>query len=155
MNRNPLPAPTSPSTGSASSKRSRGSIICTASNAGLYPFPISPLYAASKAGVIALVRSAARVLARGDIQINALAPATLAPSKELFRSMTITPMEVLLRGVDMFLADPKLTGQVAEIHGNGTGADGGGSGVTIRPHHEFVDEASERNIEAFWDLGYA
>lgn len=72
--------------------------------------------------------------------------------------MTLTPMEVLLRGVDMFLADPKLTGQVAEIHGNGTGADdgdGGGSGVTIRPHHEFVDEASERNIEAFWDLGYA
>lgn len=58
----------------------------------------------------------------------------------------------------MFLADPSLTGQVAEIHGDGTGAEdggGGSGGVTIRPPHEFVDEASERNIEAFWGLGYA
>lgn len=56
----------------------------------------------------------------------------------------------------MFLADSSLTGQVAEIHGDGTGAEdggGGSGGVTIRPPHEFVDEASERNIEAFWGLG--
>lgn len=72
-------------------------------------------------------------------------------------------MSTLLRGVDMFLADPRLTGQVAEIHGDGggTGQDadgsggGGGGDVTIRPPHEFVDETSERNIEAFWGLGYA
>lgn len=66
--------------------------------------------------------------------------------------MTVTPMQVLLRGVDMFLADPSLTGQVAEIHGDGSDTS---KGVTIRPPHEFVDEASERNIEAFWGLGYA
>lgn len=56
---------------------SRGSIICTASNAGIYPFPVGPLYAASKAGVIAFVRSMAPVIARNKIQINALAPAVL------------------------------------------------------------------------------
>lgn len=57
---------------------SRGSIICTASNAGLYPFPVSPLYAAAKSGVIALVRGTARILERRNIQINALAPAVLS-----------------------------------------------------------------------------
>lgn len=56
---------------------SRGNIICTASNAGLYAFPVSPLYAASKAGVIGLVRSTAPILQRFKIRINALAPAVL------------------------------------------------------------------------------
>ena len=55
----------------------KGTIICTASNAGLYPFPTAPLYAASKAGVIGLVRSLGPLLERSNIQINALAPAVL------------------------------------------------------------------------------
>lgn len=59
------------------SESSRGNIICTASNAGLYAFPVSPLYAASKAGVIGLVRSTAPILAQQKIRINALAPAVL------------------------------------------------------------------------------
>lgn len=59
---------------------SRGAILCTASNAGLYPFPVAPLYAASKGGVVALVRSMARPLEREGIQINALAPAVLGTS---------------------------------------------------------------------------
>ncbi|KAI2780057.1 NAD(P)-binding protein [Daldinia loculata] len=59
---------------------SRGTIICTSSNAGLYPFPVAPMYAASKAGVIGLVRSLARVLERVNIRINALAPAVLGKS---------------------------------------------------------------------------
>jgi NAD(P)-dependent dehydrogenase (short-subunit alcohol dehydrogenase family) len=56
---------------------SKGSIICTASNAGIYPFPIAPLYAATKSGVIGLVRSLARSLQQERIQINALAPAVI------------------------------------------------------------------------------
>ncbi len=56
---------------------SKGTIICTASNAGLYPFPVAPLYAASKFGVIGLVRALARPLEKESIQINALAPAVL------------------------------------------------------------------------------
>lgn len=60
--------------------RSRGAIICTSSNAGIYPFPVAPLYAASKGGVIALVRSLGPALERSQIQINALAPAVLGTS---------------------------------------------------------------------------
>ena len=56
---------------------SRGLIVCTASNAGLYPFPVAPLYATSKFGVIGLVRSLALPLQRHGIQINGLAPAVL------------------------------------------------------------------------------
>ncbi|KAK4033291.1 hypothetical protein C8A01DRAFT_40264 [Parachaetomium inaequale] len=129
---------------------SRGSIICTASNAGLYPLPVAPLYAASKFGVVGLVRSTARVIEKANMQINALAPAVLdtniAPDKDLFRHMVVTPMATLLRGVDQFLADPSVSGAVAEIHGDS---------VTIRPPHEYVDDDSKNNIETFWNLGYA
>lgn len=52
----------------------KGSIICTASNAGLYPFPIAPLYSATKHAVVGLVRSLGRPLQEQNIQINALAP---------------------------------------------------------------------------------
>lgn len=56
---------------------SKGSIICTASNAGIYPFPIAPIYAATKHAVVGLVRSLARKLEQEQIQINALAPAVI------------------------------------------------------------------------------
>ncbi|OIW35680.1 NAD(P)-binding protein [Coniochaeta ligniaria NRRL 30616] len=129
---------------------SRGLIICTASNAGLYTFPVAPLYAASKFGVIGLVRALGKPLQRHGIQINALAPAVLetniAPSKDLFKDMIITPMETLIRGVSQFVADPSLSGEIAEIHG---------SKVTLRPPHEHVDEDSAKNLEVFANLGYA
>ncbi|ROW06992.1 hypothetical protein VMCG_04065 [Cytospora schulzeri] len=129
---------------------SRGSIICTASNAGLYPFPVSPLYGATKSGVIGLVRSTGPLLERHKIQINALAPAVLetniAPSKDLFKNMVVTPMSTLVNGVVKFLEDPGLTGELAEIHGQN---------VTLRPPHEYVDEDSRKNLEYFWSLGYA
>ncbi|KAM7221555.1 15-hydroxyprostaglandin dehydrogenase [Rhypophila decipiens] len=128
-----------------------GSILCTASNAGLYPFPIAPLYAASKAGVINLVRSLAKPLSGLDIRINALAPATVetniaGPDKTLFQHMVITPMTTLIRGVEEILSDETITGQVAEIHG---------AKVTFRPHHEYVDEDSRENLLVFERLGYA
>ncbi|KAL2141388.1 hypothetical protein VTI28DRAFT_2474 [Corynascus sepedonium] len=129
---------------------SRGLIICTASNAGLYPFPTAPLYAASKAGVIGLVRSLAQPLSQHGIQINGLAPAVLetniAPDKALFKDMVLTPMDTLIRGVAKFVEDPSLSGEVAEIHG---------PNVTLRPPHEYVDDDSARNLEVFWNLGYA
>lgn len=62
---------------------SRGLIICTASNAGLYPLPVAPLYAASKFGVVGLVRSTARVIEKAGMQINALAPAVLGMFEHL------------------------------------------------------------------------
>ncbi|CAI4216042.1 unnamed protein product [Parascedosporium putredinis] len=108
-----------------------GSIIVTASNAGVYPFPIAPLYAAAKAGLINLVRSMGPALEKANIQINALAPAVLetniAPSNDLFKHMIITPMSTL-------------------IHGDS---------VTVREPHDYVDEDSKKNLEMFRSLGYA
>ncbi|KAK0610399.1 hypothetical protein B0T17DRAFT_111442 [Bombardia bombarda] len=125
-----------------------GSIICTASNSGFYPFPVAPLYAASKAGVISLVRSTERKLGKANITINGLAPAiintNIAPDKTLFEHMIETPMSTLIRGVGELLADRSVTGQVAEIHGDS---------VTIRPHLDYVDEDSAKNMETFWRLG--
>ncbi|KAK3934385.1 hypothetical protein QBC46DRAFT_454232 [Diplogelasinospora grovesii] len=139
-----------PKTPTGSGSGSRGSIICTASNAGIYPFATAPLYAATKAGVIGLVRSTARNLESVNIQINALAPAVLdtniAPDKKLFKHMIVTPMSTLIAGVEKFLGDPSLSGEVAEIHGDS---------VSLRASPEWVDEDSRKNVEMFWTLGYA
>ncbi|KIH90253.1 short chain dehydrogenase/reductase [Sporothrix brasiliensis 5110] len=129
---------------------SRGRIICTASNAGLYPFPVAPIYAASKNGVIGLVRSLAQPLERAAIEIFGLAPAVLetniAPNKDLFKAMKMTPMTTLTKGVNEILTGSELSGGVAEIHGEN---------VTFRAAPEFVDADSEANINNFWNLGYA
>ncbi|KAK4203192.1 hypothetical protein QBC40DRAFT_318623 [Triangularia verruculosa] len=128
----------------------RGLIICTASNAGLYALATAPLYAASKFGVVGLVRSAALLVEGKKIRINALAPAVvetnIAP-KELYRGMVVTPMETLIRAVDGFVkAGMEVTGQVAEVHGGK---------VTVREAHGFVDEDTERNLGQFRGLGWA
>lgn len=60
-----------------------------------------------------------------------------------FSKMVITPMDTLIRGVALFIDDPTLTGQVAEIHGDS---------VTIRSHHDFADEDSKNNIDMFWKV---
>ncbi|UPK95468.1 hypothetical protein LCI18_006403 [Fusarium solani-melongenae] len=128
----------------------RGSVVVTASIAGLYPFPIAPLYATAKAGIVNLVRSLAPVVESSKIQINALAPTVLetniAPSSELFKHMIVTPMSTLIRGVAQLIADPSLNGQIFEIHGQS---------VTPRVHPEYVDDDSRKNVEMFWKLGIA
>ncbi|KAI2616856.1 NAD(P)-binding protein [Hypoxylon sp. NC1633] len=129
---------------------SRGCIICTASSAGLYPFPVAPIYAASKAGIIGLVRSLDRVLERVNIQINALAPVVLESNitsdKALFREMIITPKSTLIKAVAQLVGDPSISGYVAEIHGDS---------VTLRPGLDFVDDDTKANIESFWKIGHA
>lgn len=64
---------------------SKGLIICTASNAGLYPFPVAPVYGTAKHGVVGLVRSLARPLEKDHIQINGLAPAVLGEQRHDLR----------------------------------------------------------------------
>ncbi|KAF4463229.1 Short chain dehydrogenase reductase [Fusarium albosuccineum] len=130
-------------------RNSRGSIICTASNAGIYPFPVGPIYGASKFGVVGLVRSLARPLESSKIQINALLPAVfetnIASDKSLFNHMKITPIETLIRAVGDLLSDTTITGAMAELHGDS---------VTHRPPHEYVDSDTGSNLEKFWELGH-
>jgi len=54
--------------------RGGGSIICTASVAGLRAGAGGPAYSASKAGVVNLVRVAATQLAGANIRVNAICP---------------------------------------------------------------------------------
>jgi NAD(P)-dependent dehydrogenase (short-subunit alcohol dehydrogenase family) len=129
---------------------SRGSIIITASNAGIYPFPVAPLYGACKAALVNLVRSMGPPLQPLGIRINGLAPAVLetniAPSKDLFKGMILTPMSTLQRAVEGFESDEKRTGVVVEVHGES---------VTVREAPGYVDSDSESNLKRFWGLGYA
>jgi NAD(P)-dependent dehydrogenase (short-subunit alcohol dehydrogenase family) len=71
--------------------RGGGSIVATASLAGLTPVPMDPVYAANKHAVVGLVRSLGPVLAGEGIRINAVCPgfaetAIIGPIRELLES---------------------------------------------------------------------
>lgn len=55
-------------------KQGGGSIVCTASVAGLRSGAGGPAYSASKAGVINLVQTAAQQLATSNVRVNAVCP---------------------------------------------------------------------------------
>ena len=81
-----------------------GSIVATASLAGLTATPLDPIYAATKHAVVGLVRSCAPQLAQRGIRINALCP-----------GFTDTPIVVEeLRGVlDVPLIKPSFVAEAA------------------------------------------
>ncbi len=58
----------------ATKESDNGIILCTASSAGLYPFPVAPTYSIAKHGLVGGVRSLAKPLAQDGIRINAICP---------------------------------------------------------------------------------
>jgi NAD(P)-dependent dehydrogenase (short-subunit alcohol dehydrogenase family) len=66
-----------------------GSIVATASLAGLVPTPLTPVYSLTKHAVVGLVRSVAEALQAENIRVSAVAPgfaetAIIAPMKAAF-----------------------------------------------------------------------
>jgi NAD(P)-dependent dehydrogenase (short-subunit alcohol dehydrogenase family) len=91
--------------------RGGGSIIATASLAGITPVPMDPVYAANKHAVVGLVRSLGPILAMDDIRVNALCPgfaetAIIGPIRELLQSegMPIIPVQDVIDTVLQILA---------------------------------------------------
>lgn len=62
------------------------------------------------------------------------------------KHMVVTPMSTLVNAVAGFVEDPKLSGQIGEVHGDK---------VTLAQPQPYVDADSKANIEMFWTLGYA
>jgi NAD(P)-dependent dehydrogenase (short-subunit alcohol dehydrogenase family) len=60
--------------GKVMAEAERGSIICTASVAGLRSGAGGPAYSASKAGVINLVQTSAQMLSTSGVRVNAICP---------------------------------------------------------------------------------
>lgn len=60
--------------GKVMAEAGRGSIICTASVAGLRSGAGGPAYSASKAGVINLVQTSAQMLSTSGVRVNAICP---------------------------------------------------------------------------------
>lgn len=98
-----------------------GKIVATSSSVGLYPNYCIPQYAASKHGLVGLVRSLAPVYAKDKITINTINPAlietNLMPADVLAKwdRKGFTPMDHALKAFDMVLKDDKLTGQTIEL----------------------------------------
>ena len=80
-----------------------GSIVATASLAGLVSAPLDPVYAATKHAVVGLVRAVAPQLAARGIRINALCPA--------FTDTPIVAEEI--RGVVPPLMEPSFVAEAA------------------------------------------
>lgn len=97
--------------------RGGGSIVATASLAGLTPVPMDPIYAANKHAVVGLVRSLGPVLAGDGIRINAVCPgfadtAIIEPIRELLgdQGLPIIPVERVTDAV-IGLLDGDMTGE--------------------------------------------
>jgi NAD(P)-dependent dehydrogenase (short-subunit alcohol dehydrogenase family) len=97
--------------------RGGGSIVVTASLAGLAPVPMDPIYAANKHAVVGLVRSLGPALAGDGIRINAICPgfsdtAIIEPIREeiVGQGLPIIPVE-RVTDVVIELFDGDMTGE--------------------------------------------
>jgi NAD(P)-dependent dehydrogenase (short-subunit alcohol dehydrogenase family) len=97
--------------------RGGGSIVATASLAGLTAVPMDPLYSANKHAVVGLVRSLGPALAGEDIRINAVCPGfaetgIIKPFREQLvdQGLPIIPVE-RVTDVVIELFDGEMTGE--------------------------------------------
>ncbi|RDL36183.1 uncharacterized protein BP5553_06795 [Venustampulla echinocandica] len=125
----------------------KGSIICTASNAGIYAFPAAPMYGVAKHGVVGAVRSLAEPLSKEGIRINGICPNVIRTglaSDHLFEAMQLTPMQTALDAIEAFLNDSAMTGGTAEISGEK---------FTLREAPAFIDDITAKNFVVFGEKG--
>lgn len=88
-------------------QRGGGTIVATASMAGLTPMALDPIYAANKAAVVALARSLAEAYRADNIKVNALCPsfahtAIIVPIKDFLDEAHFPILEVS-QVVDAFI----------------------------------------------------
>ena len=98
-------------------ERGGGSIVATASLAGLTQVPMDPIYAANKHAVVGLVRSLGPSLAADGIRVNAVCPgysetAIIGPIRDLIldQGIPIIPAERVVETV-IGLFDGDMTGE--------------------------------------------
>ena len=109
-------------------RQKRGAIVNLASVVGIVGNVGQANYSASKAGMIALTKTAAKELAPFGIRVNAVAPGLVLPpeggSEEAFRKMAASiplrktggPLDVL-RAVEFLLKEDFITGQIIYADG--------------------------------------
>ncbi|KAJ7159051.1 NAD-P-binding protein [Mycena crocata] len=100
----------------------RGKLILTASVFGYFPSRAMPLYAASKAGIINFMRSAAQYYSAKNITVNAIAPnlvdTSIAPDVLFipFRERKLlSDIELVIAQFEKFLGESTLNGQALSI----------------------------------------
>ncbi|KAJ1962892.1 hypothetical protein H4R35_007308 [Dimargaris xerosporica] len=105
---------------------SPGTIVNTASAAGLGPFPASPVYAASKAAVIHFTASLKEFEHQG-IRVNAVAPFFVEHLKDLdwanvypqlraeLERATLVPMDQVVQAFVKCIEDESLAGQTVSV----------------------------------------
>jgi NAD(P)-dependent dehydrogenase (short-subunit alcohol dehydrogenase family) len=107
--------------------RGGGVIVNTASMAGIYPFPLDPVYAAAKGGVVHLTFSLTAWAKRG-IRVNCVCPGVVdtpllrrqvaAAEKKgkaaLVPATTMHP-DRIAEAVEMFVRDDTLIGKIVEV----------------------------------------
>lgn len=102
-------------------------MVITSSCAGLYPFPLAPLYNATKHGVLALTRASSPLLATDNIAVNCICPAYVATAMTpaevtaLWPPEYVTPISTMLRAYDELTDDH---GRVDKTDGKSDGPDG-------------------------------